>query len=64
MNPPLMTPRQVASRLSMSVRTVYEALAPGGWLHELRIDIGNKAVRIDPIKLEDLIAKGGIDANS
>lgn len=54
----LLTPEQVADRLNVKKRTVYEMLARGGALHHLRIELGGKLLRVDPAKLEEHIAKG------
>lgn len=51
----LLTPQQIAERLSVKLRTAYEYLAPGGPLHHLRIEIGPKTVRVDPQKFEKFI---------
>lgn len=58
MTPQLLTPDQVAQRLNIKKRTVYEMLAEGGALHHLRIELGGKLLRVDPEKLEEHIRKG------
>ena len=57
---PLLTPTDVASRLNVKVRAVYDKLAIGGDLHHLRIDIGSKSIRVEPDALEDFIRSRGV----
>ena len=58
--PPLITPADVAARLNIKYRAALELLAPGGALNALRIDIGPKTIRVDPVALEQLISSGGV----
>lgn len=58
MTTPLLTPKDIAERLQIKLRTAYEYLAPGGPLHHLRIELGPKTVRVDPEKFEKFLDDG------
>lgn len=62
MDDELLTPSQVAERLKLSVKTVYLMLAPGGKLHELRIDLGPKAIRVRSAALDRYLSRGAANA--
>jgi hypothetical protein len=57
----LLTPKDIAARLNLKVRTVYEWLQPGGSLYELRLDLGPKIIRIDPVKFERWLANASVN---
>lgn len=60
MNEPLLTPSDVAARLNISLRAVYDLLAPGGALYDLRVEIGHKTIRVRPAALDQFVASGGL----
>lgn len=51
----LLTPAEVAARLRIKPRTVYDLLAPGGSLHHLRLEIGPKTIRVRAADFEDYL---------
>jgi excisionase family DNA binding protein len=53
---PLITVPEVAERLRIPVRTAYAMLDEGGAMGALRINIGPKLVRVDPMQLEVWLA--------
>jgi len=52
----LITVPEMAERLNIPVRTVYAMLEQGGPMESLRINIGPKLVRVDPMQLEVWLA--------
>lgn len=58
MSDQLLTPQEIADRLQIKLRTVYDYLAPGGPLHHLRIELGPKTIRVNPEDFENYIKQG------
>jgi len=52
----LITVPEVAKRLGVKVRTAYALLDEGGAMGSLRINLGPKLVRVDPLQLEVWLA--------
>lgn len=61
---PLLTPADIAARLKIKQRTVYDMLAPGGTLHHLRIELGPKTIRVRPQDFENFIQQGPAECSN
>lgn len=55
---PLLTPVEVAERLRVKPRTVYDMLARGGPMAHLRIELGPKTIRVHPDALDAYLQQG------